>query len=185
MRADANLIKYRNVTTPRLRIFVALVVIPFAVILAMVLISGFGLFGSDAFDLVVPILQGDYTRFGDFIGYLVLLLLCVGLPCAFIYVSIKKGILAPDVVVTFDPSRRIVAIHCDRPWRGARLSEYSFGDVEAIELTKSALTVSEQNEISLHMRGAKRPLVLAAIFDAQAAAQEFRKLKELGLPTRS
>ena len=184
METDAMVIEYRDETPPRVRVFIAVVVIPFMVILAMVSILDFGLFGSDALDLVGSTLRGDFTRLGDFVGYLALLLLCVGIPSVFIYVSISKGVFAPNVVVAIDPGRRIVSIYRDLPWQSSRRTEYAFSDVEAIELANSSLIASEQNEISLRIRGLKRPLVLAAIFDAQAAAQEFQKLKEMGLPSR-
>ena len=184
MEADAKVIKYRDETTLRVRMFVAVVVIPFIVILAIAFISAFGLFGRASLDLIWPILQGDFARFGDFLGYMVLLLLGVGLPCALLYVSIRKGILAPNILVTLDPRRRIVSIQSDLPWQSARHTEYGFSEVEAIELANSSLSVSEQNEISLRIRGLKRRLVLAAMPDARAAAKEFRKLKEMGLPSR-
>ncbi|PRY79583.1 hypothetical protein CLV80_102228 [Yoonia maritima] len=184
METDAMLIEYRDETTPRVRLFIAVVVTPFMVILAMNFILAFGLFGRDALDLVGSMLRGDFTRLGDFVGYLALLLLCVGIPCVFIYASISKGVFAPNVVVTIDPSRQIVSICRGVTWQSSRHAEYAFSDVAAIELANSSLTASEQNEISLRIRSLKRPLVLVATFDAQAAAQEFQKLKEIGLPSR-
>ncbi|MGH1367489.1 MAG: hypothetical protein ACRBCL_02655 [Maritimibacter sp.] len=184
METDTEVVEYRDMTSPRVRLFSAVVVISFIVILAIVLMSAFGLFAGDAMDLIGSILQGDFTRLGDFVGYLALLFLCVGLPCGLIYVSLKKGVLAPNVVVAIDPSQQIVAIHRDLPWRKPRHAEYDFRDIEAVELANSSLTASERHEISLHIRGVKRPLVLAAIFDAQVAAQELLKLKEMGLPSR-
>ncbi|WP_090200015.1 hypothetical protein [Yoonia tamlensis] len=179
VEADTGIIRYRDETSLRFRVFVTLVVIPFMVILAIVFISVFGLFGSDALDLIVPILQGDFTRLDDFLGYLVVLLLAVCVPGAFIYASISQGILAPNIVVTFDSNLGIVSVQRELPWFGTSETEYSFNDVEAIELDTRFRTTSEMNEISLRIRGVRRPLVLVAVFSAQHTTQEFQKLKAL------
>ena len=184
MNMEARVIQYRDETTTRVRVFIALVLVPFMATLAAIFVSIFGFFRRDALDLVGSTLLGDFTRFGDFVGYLVLLMLCVGLPCAVIYVSIVKGVIVPNSVVTFDTSRRMVSINRDLPWGKSRNTEYSFSDVEAVELQNSSLTVSDQNEIWLRIRGLRRPMVLAAIFDTEVAAKELRMLKGIVLPDR-
>lgn len=179
MEASAEIIRYRDETSLRVRVFIALVAIPFMVILAIVFISVFGLFGSDALDLTMSILQGDLTRLDDFLGYLVVLLLSIGVPGIFIYASISKGILAPNIVVTFDSNLRIVSVKRELPWLGTSETEYAFNDVEAIEMDSSFRTSSDMNEISLRIRDVRRPLVLVAVFSAQHATREFQKLKAL------
>ena len=184
MNMEAMVIQYRDETSTRVRVFIAVVVIPFFAILAVSFVSIFGLFGRNALELVRSTLLGDFNRFDDFAGYLVLLLISVGLPCIAIYVLIIKGVVSPNIIVTIDPNRRMVSIRRDPPWRSSNRAEYAFSDVEAIELEKGSLTFSEQNEISLRISGLKRPLILARIFDSEAAAKEFRKLMEMGLPGR-
>lgn len=184
MNMETKVIQYRDETTTRVRVFAALVVVPFMAILAATLASTFGLFSTEALYLLESTLLGDFSRFGDFVGYLVLLMLCIGLPCAAIYVSIIKGVIAPNTVVTFNTSLQIVSINRDLPWGKSRNAEYSFSDVEAVELKNSSQTVSDQNEIWLRIRGIKKPLVLATIFDSEVATKEFRILKGIGLPNR-
>ena len=146
--------------------------------------SLFGLFGKDALELVRLTLQGDATRLGDFTGYLVLLLICIGIPGAMIYAIIFNTLVKPNTVVKIDPELRIVSVHRDLPWLRTYSAEHAFEDIEAVKLTEGTWTESENHEISIRIPGIRRPLVLAAIFDTQEAHREFQKLNDIGLPVK-
>ena len=160
--------------------FLILLAVPFFSFVAMVIGSFFGVFSTEARDLVTSVLQGDMTRTGDFLGYIAIVGLCVGGTGIVIIAGLYLALVKPDHIVTISPERRRIDVQFHLPWREPRSVSYRFDQIEAVELKYD----NEQNEILLRLPDRRRPLILTREFRPWAAEAKLRHLKEMGLTSK-
>ncbi|MEL6565964.1 MAG: hypothetical protein AAFQ59_16105 [Pseudomonadota bacterium] len=174
-------LEYKIEVRLRDRLLLALA-IPFVALIGAVLISFFGVFGRDAYDLIGSIIERDNTRLRDFLGYVVIVTLSVGGTCTLIFAALYTAFFHPNHIVEIDPDRRVVNVYFFHvlPWLHSPRASYRFDEIEAIELKYD----DEQNRILLRLPDRKRPLILIYEFRRWTAERKFKQLKEMGLPTR-
>lgn len=160
--------------------FISLLAVPFFAFIATVLGSFFGIFSSEARDLIASVLQGDLSRSGDLLAYMAIVGLCIGGTGIVVIGSLYSALFKPDHIVTISPERRMVDVQFHLPWREPRSASYRFDEIEAVELKYD----DEQNEILLRLPDRRRPLILTREFRPWAAEAKLRQLNEMGLTSK-
>lgn len=151
------IVEFRNEIKPGHR-FISLLAVPLFAFVATVIGSFFGIFTREARDLIGSVLQGDMSRSGDLLGYMAILLLCVGGTGIVVIGSLYSALFKPDHIVTISPEQRMIDVQFHLPWREPRAVSYRFDEIEGVRLKYD----DEQNEILLRLPDRRRPL----IFDA-------------------
>ena len=174
-------LEYRSEMTLRVRLLLLLAV-PFVALIGSVLISFFGVFSREAYELVASIFGGDMTRLGDFLGYILVMAFSVGVSSTLIIACLFTALVKQNYVVEIDADRRIVDVHFLRalPWQRYSRSSYQFDEIEAIELKYDV----EETEILLRLPNRKRALRFTSEFKRSAAESKLRQFKEMGLPVK-
>jgi len=174
-------LEYRHETAPAGRL-VSFLAVPFIMLIAGALIDVFGLFSSEAYDLVASIFGGDMARLKEFLVFLLLLTISVGFSSILIVASLYLSLVKRDYVVEIDPDRRTVNIYFQRalPWHHSSSSSYRFDEIEAIELRYD----DEGNEIRLRFPDRKFALMLHREYSRAVAEKKLSRFKEMGLPAK-
>ena len=171
------IIEFKEEMTLRNRA-VLLLMVPFAALVGGVLISQFGVFGSEAYNLISSIFQGDLSRVGDFLGYLLVLFLSVIVTGFLIAATLYGAIIQPNLRVKFDSDRRVVDVKFYPVWSKPRGMTYGFNEVQAVELSHDG----EDSRIRLRLPDRRWPLTIHVTYDHQEAEHKFAQLRHIGLP---
>lgn len=173
-------LEYKTETNLRVRILF-LLLLPFVALIATVLISFFGLFSEDAYALVTSVIGGDMTRLGDFLGYLVVLLVVLVCSGGIMFGLIYHALFEPDHFAEIDPHSRtmVVLLYSPWPWLRMRSTTYRFDEVVGLKLRYD----DEQSAVLLYLPDRKRPLALIAERQWHVAQQKFNRLIKIGLPS--
>lgn len=171
--------EYANDLRLRHRVLL-LAAVPLVVLVGAVIMSVFGILSVEARDLVASVFRGDMTRLGDFLGLVVIVILCFGGAGTIAIAALRTALLEPDQVVKIDPDRRVVTVDLSLPWMKSRSLTYGFDEIEAVELEYDG----EQSKILLHLPDRRRPLTLTYTYRLREAEGTFRRLVEIGLPSK-
>ncbi len=171
-------IEYRGEIKLGYRLII-LAAVPFLAFLGIVLTHLFGVLGPETRELVVSLLLGDFTRFGDFIGFLAVFLCAVVIPIIMVIVASYTALLLPNHVTNIDADRRIVTCAFDLPWRQSYRRSYGFD-----ELCIKMIHYDEGNRIKLSLPDRWVALTLISELSYSVTEQKFRRLVEIGLPNK-
>lgn len=172
------LIEYRN-EVKFLHRMIALAAIPFAAFLGIVLTHLFGVFSHETRELVTSIFLGDLTRFGDFLGFLAIILCVVILPIIMVIAALYTVFLSPSHVINIDAAHRTVTCDFDLPLRKSYRKSYDFDDLH-IKLVYD----DEGSLIKLSLPDRWVDLTLISERSYRVAKQKFARLVEMGLPSK-
>lgn len=152
---------------------------PFSALIGSVLTSQFGVFGPEAYDLVTSILLGDFARFGDFLGFILVVFCSVVVSFILVVVCLYTALLSPNHVTKIDAERRMVTCDYQLPLIKRYSRSYSFD-----ELSISLVYDDERNRITLSTPDRWLALTLISESGTKVAEKKFRQLLEIGLPSR-
>lgn len=158
---------------------IILAMAPFSAFVGFVLTSYFEVFSREASELVISIFLGDFTRFGDFVGFLLLCLCSVVIPIILVLASFYTALVSPNHVTHIDADRRMVTCDFDLPWMTPYRRSYRFD-----ELRIKLIYDDECNTLKLRVPDRWFGLTLISESSSRVAERKFTQLVENGLSNR-
>ena len=152
---------------------------PFAALIGTVLTSQFGVFGPEAYDLVTSVFLGDFARFGDFLGFILVFFCSVVVSIILVVVCLYAALLSPNHITNIDADRRMVNCDYQLPLTKRYIRSYSFDEVSI-----GLIYDDESNRITLRVPDRWLALTLISESCTKVAERKFKQLLEIGLPSR-
>lgn len=175
------IVEYRIEFKTLSRISLLLIAAPMVLLVAFGLTAFFDPFGEGSYELATSIFHGDFSRIGEFFGYLAIIATLYGLSGGLIYGIVYESLFKNNQQVFINTVDRTVSVHLKRPLSEENHATYVFAETN-IALKKKNETVSERGEIWISLPDKRNPVKLVEIFDTLDCYAEYQKLLNIGLP---